>query len=168
MKYSILILAIIFSLFACERNDEKFSTLSISLTDAPGPYDSVLVEVLAVEIHTEVNGWESLLTNQGIYDLLLLQNDVEAILVQTQTIPAGRVNQMRLVLGQNNRVVVDSLSHPLALSSQDESGLKLNIQRVLQPNTAYLLVMDFDAMESIHVTGNDTYKLKPVVRAEFR
>ncbi len=168
MKYLIIIAATVQIFFSCEKKDDKFATLSVRLTDAPALYDSVLIEILSVEVHTDVNGWETLATNQGIYNLLQLQNNVDTVLVLSQQIPAGRVNQIRLILGINNRVVVSGISYPLSISSQDETGLKLNIQRILQPNTPYLLVMDFDAEQSIILTGNNTYKLKPVVSAEFR
>jgi hypothetical protein len=139
----------------------------VRLTDAPAAYDSVLVEIVRVEVHTDVNGWQSLPTYQGIYNLLELRNNVDTVLVNRQQLPAGRMNQIRLILGIQNRIVVSGVSYPLSISSQDETGLKVNINRILQPNTLYLLVMDFDALESIHQTGTG-YKLKPVLRAEFR
>jgi len=168
MKYILSVFLIGLILTACDKNQEEYSTISIRLTDNPGPYDSVLVDIVGVEVHTDVNGWQNLPTQQGVYDLLLLQNNVDTVLVAAQQIPAGKISQVRLILGANNRVVVSGASFPLDLSSQDETGLKLNIHRTLLANTPYLLVMDFDAMESIHVTGNGSYKLKPVVRAEFR
>ena len=168
MKNLLFIILPALLFFSCERSDDKFATLNISLTDAPASYDSVLVDIQSVEVHTDVNGWQVLPTVQGIYNLLELQNNVDTVLVHPQQIPAGRISQVRLILGQNNRVVVSGVSFPLSISSQDETGLKLNINRVLQPNTSYLLVMDFDAFQSIHLNGNGTYKLKPVVTAEFR
>lgn len=168
MKYLLIFTIPILILFACEQKQDEYSSISISLTDAPGPYDSVIVHVVGVEVHTDRNGWQALATNMGFYDLLQLQNNVDTVLVQSQQIPSGKISQVRLILGRYNRVVVAGQSYPLSISSQDESGLKLNIHGQLLPNTAYLLVMDFDAQESIHETGNGTYKLKPVVRAEFR
>jgi len=168
MKNLVSTFFLVVLLISCEKKQIEFSTLSIKLTDNPGPYDSVLVDIVGVEIHTDVNGWQSLPTQIGVYDLLLLQNDVDTILVTPQQIPAGKISQLRLILGRYNRVVVGGISYPLVLSSQDESGLKLNIHRTLMANTPYILLMDFDATESVHITGNDQYKLKPVVRAEFQ
>lgn len=167
MKNFLLIITVVL-LGSCERSDDKFATLSVRLTDAPAAFDSVLVEIVNVEVHTDANGWQTLATHQGIYNLLELRNNVDTVLVSGQQITAGRISQVRLILGTQNRVVVSGVSHPLSISSQDETGLKLNIHRVLQPNTPYLLVMDFDALQSIHQLGNGEYKLKPVVRAEFR
>lgn len=168
MKNIFGVISILFLLNACEKKEENYSTLSIRLTDAPGPYDSVFVEIISVEVHTDVNGWQTLATHQGVYNLLELQNNVDTVLVQSQQIPAGQVSQIRLILGTNNRLVAAGISYPLSISSQDETGLKLNIHRQLLANTPYLLVMDFDALESIHETGNGSYKLKPVVRASFQ
>lgn len=168
MKHLLVLITTVLFIYSCENKKDSFSTLSVRLTDAPGPYDSVLVDIVNVEVHTETNGWQVLPTHQGIYNLLELQNNVDTVLVQSQQIPSGKISQIRLVLGTNNRLVVSGVSYPLSVSSGDETGLKLNIHRVLQPNTPYLLVMDFDAMESIHETGNNVFKLKPVVRASFQ
>ncbi len=167
MKYLLIFNIATILLFSCTKNEDKFATLSIQLKDAPASFDSVLVEVLNVEVHTDMGGWQSLQTHQGIYNLLELQDNVDTALVMAQQLPAGLISQVRLILGVNNRVVVSGVSYPLSISSQDETGLKLNIHEVLQPNTPYVLVMDFDALQSIHQTGNGAYKLKPVVRAEF-
>jgi hypothetical protein len=154
---------------ACTQESENgISYLQVSLTDTPGVYDHVFIHIVGVEVQTSQNGWQSLPTDSGIYDLLLLQNGIDTTLVPLQSLPSGRVNQIRLMLGDSNTVVVDSITYPLSLSSQDESGLKLNLNSVLQPNTSYDLVLDFDAGQSVLQTGNGTYKLKPVIRAALQ
>jgi hypothetical protein len=52
----------------------------------------------------------------------------------------------------------------LDISSGSQSGLKLNIHATIEPNTTYTLMLDFDAARSIVVSGNQSYKLKPVIR----
>lgn len=157
------------SFLACnQESTDDFSTLTISLTDNPGNYDNVFVEVVGVEVHTDVNGWQSMPVDTAVYDLLTLQNGVDTVLVTPQSLPSGRISQVRLMLGDSNSVVVAGTSYPLVLSSQDETGLKCNINAILQPNTPYQLMLDFDASQSILQTGNGTYRLKPVVTAFFQ
>ena len=72
-----------------------------------------------------------------------------------------------MILGSQNTVMVDSVIHPLELSSQDESGLKLNVNQTLVPGGVYNLVIDFDASQSIVLEGNGSYRLKPVLTAAF-
>ncbi|MBL0102507.1 MAG: DUF4382 domain-containing protein [Bacteroidetes bacterium] len=146
----------------------QVATLSVSLKDSPGNYNNVFVQVVGVEIHTNTNGWQTLPVDSAIYDLLTLQNDVDTVLVTPQSIPSGSISQIRLILGDSNIVVVDSVAYPLELSSEDETGLKCNLHSDLMPNTSYHLMLDFDANASIVANGNGTYKLKPVVTAFFQ
>lgn len=80
-------------------------------------------------------------------------------------LPAERINQIRLVLGEQNSVVVDGVTHNLKVPSGSQSGLKLNVDYDLEPNVAYTVWIDYDACKSIVEKGNGTYGMKPVIRA---
>lgn len=110
------------------------------------------------------NGWKSLgnVTPQ-VYDLLELTGGVEALLVDTE-IPAGKISQIRLVLGENNSIVVDGQTHPLATPSAQQSGLKLNVHQDLVGGVKYTFILDFMVDKSIVVEGNGGYSLKPTIR----
>jgi hypothetical protein len=167
--FLVVLLAASCIVYSCnQESTNDYSTLTISLTDNPGNYDNVFVEVVGVEVHTDGNGWESMPVDTAVYDLLTLQNGVDTVLVTPQSLPSGRISQVRLLLGDSNSVVVAGTTYPLSLSSQDETGLKCNVNAILQPNTAYQLMLDFDADQSVLQTGNGTYKLKPVVSAFFQ
>lgn len=155
---------------SCGKEDNTGGTasLSVRLHDNPVDADSVLVEIVQVRIHVNDTGWLTLASDTGIYDLLLLQNGIDTLLVPVQQIPAGKISQIRFILGDDNRVVVDSVSYPLALSSQDESGLKLNLHADIQSGQQYTIIVDFDAEQSVMLQGNDTYRLKPVLRATIQ
>ena len=163
--FALLVLFFI-SAGGCRKDETGKSSVIIKLTDTPAAYDAVNVEVIEVSIHSNTDGWISLDVADSIYDLLTLQNNANAVL-GTLTLPSGTVSQVRLILGSNNSVVVNSTVFPLTLSSQDESGLKLNIHQTLASNQTYTLVLDFDADASVHDNGNGTYKLKPVLSASF-
>jgi len=150
---------------SCE--EDKNARLEVWLTDAPARYEAVKVDVQGVEIHSNENdndrGWQSLNITPQIYDLLTLTNGEEAKLGDLE-LPGGRVSQIRLILGDNNTVVVDGTEHPLATPSAQQSGLKLQLNQVLSEGVTYKLVLDFDAARSIVETGDGTYSLKPVIR----
>jgi hypothetical protein len=154
------------AVISCKKESTTYSTVSIKLKDTPATYEEVNVEVIEVMIHTTSDGWISFNVADSIYDLLTLQGNANAALGSMQ-IPTGKVSQVRLVLGTQNTVKVNNVVYPLSLSSQDESGLKLNIHEDLMANTSYTLVIDFDAQQSVHDNGNGTYKLKPVLSASF-
>lgn len=138
--------------------------MTVKMVDAPGDFQQVNVEVLQVQVNHSSQGWISLPTNAGVYDLLTLQNDVSATLVNVGTLPAGHLNQFRLILGDENNVMVDSLYFPLATPSAQQSGLKINLDTDFAPNSTYEVLLDFDANSSIVTQGNGSYSLKPVIK----
>ncbi len=147
--------------------------MEIRLTDAPGDYQAVDIDVQRVEVHVadneEANGWQTLtLVRPGLYNLLDLTNGNSALLTSAD-FPAGNVSQIRLVLGDNNTVTTrDGETYPLKVPSGAQSGLKLKVNAMLVADVTYQLLLDFDVAKSIHDKGGanraEKFKLKPVIR----
>lgn len=170
MKKPILLFAALTLLFfsSCNKNDETTSFI-VRLTDSPGDYEEVNIDLLSVEIHSndgqQSSGWITLNSNPGVYDLLTLTNGVETVIANDE-FPTGRVSQLRLVLGDNNSVVVDGESYPLTVPSGSSSGLKVQLNADLITGITYSILLDFDAAKSVVETGASAkYILKPVIKA---
>jgi len=160
-----------FTLSSCstDSSDAK-SKFNVRLTDAPGDYAEVNIDVANVQIHVGAgdgaSGWRSLtLVNPGVYNLLDFVNGNDTLLASDE-LPAGKVSQIRLVLGDNNslKLMDGTLISNLVVPSGQESGLKLNIDADIAEGVAYNLTLDFDAAKSIVSKGNGTYSLKPTIR----
>src|SRR5258705_1731937 len=147
---SIAFVSVIFN--ACKK-EEGTATVIVHLTDPPATYDAIHVEVIGVEIHTNTEGWMAVTVTDSIYDLLQLQDSANAVL-GSLVVPTGILSQIRLILASHNTVTVNNVAYPLSLSSQDESGLKLNLHQELSDNSTYRLVLDFDAAQSVIDNGN--------------
>lgn len=162
-----------FFLVSCDKNNDtdndnntngEKATIHVMLTDAPALYEQVNIEVIEVQLHSEAEGWISVpMANSGIFNLLELSNGIDTLL-GTCEIPEGTISQVRLILGENNSVVVDGETYPLTVPSGSTSGLKLNVHEEIEAGVTYTFWLDFDAAQSIHQTGNGKYILKPVLR----
>lgn len=169
--YYLFVLLLSVSLFSCNDKDKNGNAkLEVRLVDAPADYEAVYIDVQEVRIHTsetaadEDQGWTTLPTNAGIYNLLELTNGIDALLA-TEELPAGKVSQIRLILGENNTLVENGETIPLRTPSAQQSGLKLKINTTLEADLKYVIVLDFDAARSIVKAGNSgNYNLKPVIR----
>jgi hypothetical protein len=148
---------------SCSKDEKGTSTLSIRMTDDPANYDAVYIDIEGVEITGEGGGVTNLNVNAGIYNLLDFANGVDT-LIAMGNLNAGTISQIRLILGENNSVVVDNIEYPLSTPSGQESGLKLQVHDEFVAGIAYAILLDFDANESIVQQGNGTYQLKPVIR----
>ena len=162
--------------FNCSNNNTSLpsstSNITVKLMDEPGDYDHVYIEVIdvMVKINDDSNddsGWVSLeAINTGIYDLLELTGGINVLLVDDFQIPSGTLNQIRLILGENNSVVIDGETFPLNTPSAQQSGLKIQVNEILEANYDYTFLLDFDVDESIVIAGNSgNINLKPVIRA---
>jgi hypothetical protein len=167
---------------ACDNNDDSIpmppgsgsnqtSKLSVRLTDAPGDYDKVNLEVIDVLIKRDVSGdgeegWVSIgAANEPVlYDMMDLTGGVNALIADT-LVPSGYLSQIRLLLGANNTIVENGVSHPLKTPSGQQSGVKLTVNQTLEPGIAYDFTLDFDVDKSIVKAGNSgQYILTPVIR----
>lgn len=166
LKTTGIIALLVMGVMACEKAPAGSGKMTVKMKDAPIAFDSVNVEVVRVDVHTSANGWVSLPTNAGVYNLLDLQNDVTAVLAANVELPVGSISQMRLILGTENNVVVGGVSSALELSSQSNTGLKFNLDATINNGETVEVLIDFDAEKSIVVAGNGSFKLKPVIGVE--
>lgn len=157
-----------FLMMACNDNEDKTATLQVRLTDAPADFQEVNIDIQGVEVNSktgdQTSGWRTLTVENGVYNLLELTNGLDTLLGVTE-LPAGKISQIRLILGNNNTVKVGGELFPLSTPSAQQSGLKLNVNTQLKAGITYTILLDFDAALSVVEKGDGTYSLKPVIRA---
>jgi hypothetical protein len=158
---------IIFSCSDSTSTETGQGQIKITMVDAPAGYDEVNIVVIRVEVHKadadSNSGWFVINNDSATYDLLLLRNGASVVLGD-HPLDAGRYTQIRLIIGTGSNVVVDGVTYPLEIPSGEQTGVKLNHQFEIQPGLLYELLLDFDAERSIVLTGNNQYKLRPVIR----
>jgi hypothetical protein len=150
---------------ACSRGEDdkqEHARIQIYLTDAPGEYQEVNIDVVSVRVIINDSIIE-LTTNAGKYNILDFVNGKDTLLVEDD-IPAGYLSQIRLVLGEENSVRRDNQLYNMKTPSAQQSGLKLNIHEDIHPGISYAYVLDFEAERSVVLTGNGRHQLKPVIR----
>jgi hypothetical protein len=161
---------LVFSGTYCKKDAEK-SRLTVYLTDAPADYDAVNIEVVGIQVKASSDpgegGWTTMPmpVSPVTYNLLEFANGMQTLLT-TFELPAGKVSQLRLILGDNNSIVVNGVSSalPMEVPSGSESGLKFNIHADLIAGIEYKLWIDFDMARSVVDNGAGSYILKPVFR----
>lgn len=163
--------------------------LSIFLTDGPYDFQKVLVDIQRIEVkidtcrenddddhdgpgcdddhdslsnHCEV--WDTLDIHPGIYDLLKFRNGTDTLLA-SGFILHGKIERIKITLGNNNSVMVDSVVHPLHLFN-NQHFVYVNIHREHLDSVSsnnFHLFLDFDLARSIKLI-NGEYWLKPVLK----
>ena len=73
-------------------NDSKTTMLEIRLTDAPGDYEAVNIDIQGVEVNAADGntGWISMDIHKGVYNLLKLANGLDTLLGRIE-LPTGKI-----------------------------------------------------------------------------
>ncbi len=130
--------------------------LKIMLTDDPSViYDSIFLDIQRVEVKVErSNGsehWDTLSIRAGVYNILRFRNGLDTLLA-IGYVPDGEVEKIRITLGNNNYVMLNGVSIPLALHNNQHQVI-INIDGDvdhLDPDHLRLW-LDFDGHGSIRM-----------------
>ncbi len=172
-KFLIALLVLAIGVVSCsddEKQETGMAKVQVALVDAPGDYEAVMIDVkdVLINVGEDEKGWKSLdAAKAGVYDLLQLTNGKEAFLGEIE-LPQGKLAQIRLVLGDENKLKINGETVSLKVPSGSQSGLKLNVGADIAAGVTYKLLLDFDVAKSVVKAGKSgKYNLKPVLRAKM-
>lgn len=137
-------------------------TLAIRLADAPAPgVTAVDVTITRIDAHIG-SQWQTLATPNTTVNLLDLVTH-DALLAQAP-LPGGSYSQIRIFI--SSATVTDATgTHNVTIPSSAQTGIKINVDYTIQANTITDILLDFNVAQSLHITGNGTYMLQPVIPA---
>lgn len=148
--------------------------LQVKAMDTPiaGDVTEVNLHIKQVSIHrsaADANdstaGWITLANTDTVVNFLALINGSTTVLADTALDP-GHYDQLRLLLGSDNEIVVDGITFPLTIPSGTQTGVKLNLDFDIQADETYQLYLDFNASHSIHQRGHlGTFMMRPTFHA---
>lgn len=169
----VLSLFVFAGLLSCsdDKSDDP-ARVQLHLVDAEGDYEQVNVEIIDIQYNSseDEDGWTSM-EPQGGYPIhtdltkLIAGN---SLLLSDELIPAGTMKQIRLVLSDNNTLLLEGDAELIHLEtpSAEQSGLKIQLDTELEPGFSYTFILDWDVQRSVVKAGNSgQYILKPVINA---
>lgn len=171
-----------YALFACDSTNPGIGTLSVRMTDAPFPFDSVatvnawIVRVdarvtasdsAAVAANTDEGsktsgGWTTIATPNQSYELLALRNGISTFLGDNE-LTAGTYSGFRLILDPSksnvtlkNGTVLDGANGKIVFPSGAQTGIKINLTSpvTIVANDTTQMLVDFDVGNSFVMRGN--------------
>jgi hypothetical protein len=146
---ALMVVAAAITITACKKSDSAQAPagsqqhLTLYLTDGPGFFDSVLVDIKSVKVLVDTSAntrrhddndwddvgdregrnprrgdsslvWQNLNIAAGIYDILHLRNGLDTVLAAT-SIPKGAIRMLKIEIGTRNSLVKNHISYPLFL-----------------------------------------------------
>lgn len=168
-KLNVIVVALIGAstlwITGCNKKDaqNQAANVKFKITDAPAEFDALNIDVQGIQAHTEAQGWVDVSSSLGTINILSYVNGNTALIADAQ-LPAGDVDQIRLVLGTNNSIVVNGSTTAISMPSSLQAGLVVNVNTELQAGGSYEWTIDFDAAQSVMAGAAGGFELRPVLR----
>jgi hypothetical protein len=144
-------------------------TLSMDITDAkpviPGNPQELWITFEEVLVHKSGGGWVSLPLPEEPFtiNLLAFYDGTTTELVTPVKLNTGKYTQIRFVVSRAY-MVVSGVAHEIELGvSSDALKTDKNFDFEVVTDLAVNITVDFDLSQSIVVTGDGEYKIKPVL-----
>ncbi|HEY1039936.1 MAG TPA: DUF4382 domain-containing protein [Bacteroidia bacterium] len=183
MKTKILALATFaLTLFAsCQKDDTAIPTnpsggtsnakgaMNVKMTDAPGNYAAMNVEITKVEVMSAQTGsWIELNNQTQHVSVLDLNNGVETSLASNTTMDAGMYTKVRLTFGGDNRLTLhagtngSSSETTVTMSYPGTKEIVIDINSQVTAGGSSTVVLDFNVAKSVTEFAGQ-YIIAPVI-----
>lgn len=166
--YKAIGLGLILLFSTCKKDPEathmQGNEFVVSMTDGPGNYTSLTVEILKVEAYNQDYGWIELSTEPQFINVLELTNGAEIELAKRSNIATGKYTQLKIIFGTHNTlsyettinvgstVMNETISVDLEMPSKEVS---LSTAYEVTINNSNQILLDFNVAQSIIQSGNN-------------
>lgn len=187
-KIAALTLGASLLLTSCNKEDDSFQitnnpnqSMQVRMTDNPGNYASLDVEITSVSAYNSDSGeWIELNGNAQTVSVLELTNGEETQLAFRKDLKAGLYTKLKIEFSQNNQLVLNSTASAGTSFTQINVGLNVNqsstvnetvileINEEISSTAGASILVDFNVLESV-IEDNGSYMIDPhltVIRDE--
>ena len=151
-------------LYSCRKKEVEMGQMNIRLTDTPGDFQALNLDIRKVKIHSNRShpeaDWIELTTNSGVYDMIRLGNGMDTLLANGD-LPTGTFNTLRIELGPNNSVQVNGGTFPLTIPG---NKLEFDMGAIVKEDEEIHFLIDLDLRSSVVKDGSGNYIFYPGVR----
>lgn len=171
LEISVFLLLMLILSGACEKTESvaesQIEVILIADTTSQKELNFNIVSVqLSYSDETQgvKKGWYELNTKKGIYNLSALTNDT---LIAEQKMQVGTLSQIRLIPGNLNFLSGMNDTIDLIVPAEFKTGIKLNVNKQIEEEKVFKILLEFDVDKSIFPQGNGSFLLKPVIKIKI-
>jgi PKD repeat protein len=138
-------------------------TVNLTVTNNTDVYDWYLTTaIIGEEDDISDSGWYNIEENSQIFDLIALENIEEDL--GLEDLPVGKYTQIRLTIEEANIKIDNDGDIKVYDLKIPSNKIKLIKPFYIYEDDTTTLILDFDAKESVHKTGNNKYIMRPTIK----
>lgn len=180
---SMVMASLLFVFTSCQKEDAypssnsnssstESGTFKVKMTDAPGNYAALDVQITGIDAYLENDGWVSLNNEIQHVSVLNLTNGVETLLAYKSMATVGTYSKLRITFGNDNTLTLSGSSSIGGVSSNGSATVQLlwdgpkeviiEIDEEISANSEAEVLLDFQVVQSIKETAQQ-YIIDPVI-----
>ena len=163
----LLVVCVGFTIQSCKK-DNKVSQgqMEVRMTDSPGDFVALNVEIIKVEAYLENSGWLTINESTQEINILDLTNGSEVTIASATTVQPGTYTKLRLTFSGENSLSFNGSNGlntvSLSFSSNYSHQVEVPIHCQVSSGVTSSVLLDFNVGSSINQT-NGGYELNPVL-----
>ncbi len=171
-KYIALGLVAISGIFfqSCKKENNVPSgpagAMEVRMTDAPGNFASLDVQITKVEAYLQNSGWVTLNSQTQTVAVLDLTNGAETSIASNSSLSAGMYTKLRLTFGNTNSLQLSGSgggsSLDLSFGTNTSHQVEIEINEQVNASETTSVLIDFNAAQSIYDLAG-SYFINPII-----
>ena len=180
---SMVMASLIFVFTSCQKENAypssnsnssstESGTFKVKMTDAPGNYTALDVQITGIDAYLENDGWVSLNNKIQHVSVLNLTNGVETLLAYKGMAKVGTYSKLRITFGNDNTLTLSESIGVGGVSSNGSTTVQLlwdgpreviiEINEEISANSQAEALLDFQVVQSIKEAAQQ-YIIDPVI-----
>jgi hypothetical protein len=182
-KIAMLVLGLAFFATSCQKESigpdgskPEAGTFKAYMTDSPGDFEALNVEILRVEAYLEGKGWVTLNSTARSINVLSLTNGAQTELTAAaeSEAQAGVYSKIRIIFGSNNHITISNqaalalseitgnLEATFALHFKGQREVVIEIDEKVNSRVGAAVLIDFNVAQSVHQYA-DSFVIDPIL-----
>ncbi len=167
LVFTLLVVCAGFTIQSCKK-DNKVSQgqMEVRMTDSPGDFVALNVEILKIEAYLENSGWVTINETSKEINILDLTNGAEVTIASATTVQPGTYTKLKLTFSGENSLTFNgsngSNTVNLSFGSSFAGQIEVPIHCQISGGITSSILLDFNVGSSISQSGGG-YILNPVI-----
>lgn len=167
LVFTLMIVCAGFIIQSCKKNNQvSQGQMEVRMTDSPGDFVSLNVEILKIEAYLENSGWVTINETSKEINILDLTNGAEVTIASAITVQPGTYTKLKLTFSGENSLTFNgsngSNTVNLSFGSNFSGQVEVPIHCQVSSGVTSSILLDFNVGSSIAQTGG-AYTLNPVI-----
>lgn len=149
---------------SCKKEEQaKGNTFKVRMTDAPGDFAQLNVQVNAVDAYLDGKGWVNLSSETQSVNVLSLTNGSEIQLANATSVESGLYTKLRIRFASQASIMLVGGSSSLSLNWTGSSQeVEIAINQQISADAGASLLLDFNVAQSVNEIAG-IFSLNPVI-----